>query len=331
MDFSEVLSRAWQIIWKHKVLWIFGIFASCSSGYYGGGTGNGGGGNFSGDNFTSPSGSENFRGLNDFFRQTFGNLKQGEIIFWVIVAVLILILLILVISIVSIFLGNVGRIGLIRGVVQAEDAVKNNTIASISFGELFRSSLSYFWRVFFLNLLVYLGWTVFTFGSIIILILSIIGICILIPYCCLLIPMGWLVALYVEQCNIALVAENLSLSKALSRGWEVTRANLGSLILMGLILILGGGFVSFVLALPFILGITFIVLNIIAEQGNNPMTWIIISAVCCAAYIPVLIILVGILRAYIQSAWTLTYLRITTPSTPVSPILPSLVESQEAG
>jgi len=96
-------------------------------------------------------------------------------------------------------------------------------------------------------------------------------------------------------------------------------------------LILGGGFVSFVLALPFILGITFIVLNIIAEQGNNPMTWIIISALCCAAYIPVLILLVGILRAYIQSAWTLTYLRITKPSTPVSPILPSVVESQEAG
>ena len=25
-NFGEVLSRAWQIVWKHKVLWIFGIF-----------------------------------------------------------------------------------------------------------------------------------------------------------------------------------------------------------------------------------------------------------------------------------------------------------------
>ncbi len=31
-NFGEVLSRAWQIIWKHKVLWIFGILASCSQG-----------------------------------------------------------------------------------------------------------------------------------------------------------------------------------------------------------------------------------------------------------------------------------------------------------
>jgi hypothetical protein len=37
MDYGEVLTRAWQIIWKHKVLWIFGIFAGCSG--QGGSTG----------------------------------------------------------------------------------------------------------------------------------------------------------------------------------------------------------------------------------------------------------------------------------------------------
>ena len=39
-NFGEVLTRAWQIIWKHRVLWIFGILASCGRG---GGGGNGGG------------------------------------------------------------------------------------------------------------------------------------------------------------------------------------------------------------------------------------------------------------------------------------------------
>jgi hypothetical protein len=33
-----------------------------------------------------------------------------------------------------------------------------------------------------------------------------------------------------------------------------------------------------------------------------------------AAYIPVLIVLSGVLQAYIQTAWTLTYLRLTSPS-----------------
>ena len=41
-SFGEVLTRAWQNIWKHKVLWIFGILASCARR---GGGGSGGGGN----------------------------------------------------------------------------------------------------------------------------------------------------------------------------------------------------------------------------------------------------------------------------------------------
>ena len=31
-NFGEVLTRAWQIIWKHKVLWIFGFLAGCGQG-----------------------------------------------------------------------------------------------------------------------------------------------------------------------------------------------------------------------------------------------------------------------------------------------------------
>ena len=41
MDFGEVLTKTWKIIWKYKILWLFGIFASCSGG--GGGGGGGGG------------------------------------------------------------------------------------------------------------------------------------------------------------------------------------------------------------------------------------------------------------------------------------------------
>ena len=38
-NFGEILTRAWQITWKYKVLWIFGILAGCTNG------GGGGGGN----------------------------------------------------------------------------------------------------------------------------------------------------------------------------------------------------------------------------------------------------------------------------------------------
>ena len=31
MDYGKILSRAWQIFWKYKILWVFGILASCSA------------------------------------------------------------------------------------------------------------------------------------------------------------------------------------------------------------------------------------------------------------------------------------------------------------
>ncbi len=31
MDYGEVLSKAWKIAWKFKVLWIFGILAGCGA------------------------------------------------------------------------------------------------------------------------------------------------------------------------------------------------------------------------------------------------------------------------------------------------------------
>jgi hypothetical protein len=43
------------------------------------------------------------------------------------------------------------------------------------------------------------------------------------------------------------------------------------------------------------------------------------AALCFLAYLPVLLVLSGILRAYIESAWTLTYMRLTNK--PVAPPL----------
>jgi uncharacterized membrane protein YgcG len=57
-NFGEVLTRAWKIIWKHKILWIFGILASCARGSGGGGNGGGGSRNYQ----TSPGGDMPFGG-----------------------------------------------------------------------------------------------------------------------------------------------------------------------------------------------------------------------------------------------------------------------------
>jgi len=70
MDIGEVLSRAWKIIWKYKVLWIFGILASCGQGGGGGGGGGNSGYRYSqGDPNVSPEIERFFFGIERFFQQ----------------------------------------------------------------------------------------------------------------------------------------------------------------------------------------------------------------------------------------------------------------------
>src|SRR5262249_35635735 len=135
----------WQITWKYKVLWIFGILASCSRGNGGGSGGNGYQTSRGGGNGNSPFGPEAER----FFNQA----GQWVTDHWWVVALIILAFILLLL--ISIFLGTVGRIGLVRGTLQAEEGAQ-----SLSFGELFSGSMPFFWRIFGLSFLVGLAFLV---------------------------------------------------------------------------------------------------------------------------------------------------------------------------
>jgi hypothetical protein len=297
MDFGDVLSRAWRIIWQHKVLWIFGILAGC------GGANGGASGNFR----TTFQGNELPPGVQRFFDQ-FATLPNWQIA--LIVGAIVLAALVLVVL--AIFFGTIGRIGVIRGTYDVEQGV-----ARLSFSDLFNDTLPFFWRVFGLNLLVGVA------GFFVVIILAVIfifftaitlgiGLCFIIPLICLLVPLAWLVGVIVEQAIIAIVVENLGLSDGVRRGWEVFKNNFGSMVVMALILYVGVNLiVGFIIALPLALVISPIVLG--AALGTNQALGrgLLTAAICFVLYLPVLIVLSGILRSYIESAWTLTYLRLT--------------------
>ena len=221
-NFGEVLTRAWQIVWKHKVLWIFGFFAGCGRG------GNGGGGAQSGGGGTGP-GTQPFPEL----QRTFDQIAQ-----WVqdnpwIIAVVVLIGLVLLI--ISIFLGTIGRIGLIRGTYQADTGAER-----LNFGELFSESMPYFWRVFGLSFLIFLiALLVFAplvlFGAL----TAGIGFICALPLICILIPVLWALSVVIEQANAAIVLDNLGIGDGLRKGWELVRANVGPIILLALIIFIG--------------------------------------------------------------------------------------------
>jgi hypothetical protein len=312
MDFGEVLGKAWKIIWKHKILWIFGILA---------GLGNGLGSNGSNRIRYSLQGNQ--------FPRVQSFILNIPLWVWLLVGLFIFLVMIIIF-----ILSTIGHIGLIKGTLHADEDT-----ASLSFGKLFNEVLHYFWRIFGLTFLVgvvsFIVVLFFVVPIIVIGIASIIGILCVIPLICLLFPISWLLSLFIEQSIIAIVLEDTGIFDGLSRGWNVVIKNIGVMILMALIIFIGGGIVNFVIALPLFLIITPVIVNLIASNGQAFGVGLIVSIILFIIYLPVLLVLTGIVKAYISAAWTLTYRRLTgkrplmpaviqvTPVEPAPPVVPA--------
>lgn len=298
MNYGEVLSKAWKIIWHNKVLWIFGIMAGCSG---------------------STGGSGNFQ-----FRQTMqdnGELSQQiqrfiesiPVYVWVLLALGVLLLIVL-----GLYLGTIGRIGLVLGTVRGDDGQQKQTL-----GKLWGDSQPYFWRMFLLNLLVgilslVIALIIFVPTVILTVLTAGIGVICLIPLICVLAIAVWVVSIIVEQAAAALVIENLGPIDALRRGWTVFRANLGALVVIALIISIGSFLISLVLAVPMV--ITLLPIMIQMMNGDpfsmTGITWASVGLL--ALYLPVLLVVNGIIIGYIRSVWTLCFRRLTAVSPPVS-------------
>ena len=239
-----------------------------------------------------------------------------------------------IIWIVTTFLSTVGKIGLIRGTAQLDGGAE-----SLIFGQLFSESTPYFWRI--LGLSVILALPVFLF-ALIIAAFVIFGIAasqgsdasglgffatfpLLIGCICLLIPVMLVLGVIFRQAENAIVLEEMGVMPALSRGWEIFRSNLGPIILMAIILAVIGFAVGFVIAIPIFVILFPAFIAFIAGEAQN-MTPLAIAGVCICLYIPVSLLLNGVAVAYTESAWTLTYMRLTKPQVAEPVVLPEANE-----
>lgn len=316
-NFGEVLTRAWQIIWKHKVLWIFGIFAGCSRGS-GNFRGNSGGGGTGGTGGQLPP--ELMRIL---------QIIQQNLATFIVVGCI----LVLLIWAITIFLSTIGKVGLIRGTYQAEGGTEK-----LIFGQLFSESTPFFWRVFGLSLIVSVpilvvfaaliaGFAAFAISASNGNDAARVGVFGLLPLLigcvCILVPVMFVVGMIIRQAENAIVLENMPVLPAISRGWEIFRANLGPIILMAIILAVVGVVVGLIVAIPILAVVVPAAITFAVNRAEN-WTPMIFAGVCLCLYIPVAWLLNGILTAYTESAWTLTYMRLTA-SPPENP--PAVLEA----
>jgi len=283
-DFGEVLRRARQIAWRYKSFWLIGsvislvsfVFASINLAH-----------NPAFSSLAVPS------AVNTQLRPILSNM------FLILLTVLSILLFVMGISIPSL------------GTVQLEQGNEK-----VSFGHLIRSVLPYFWRILVIVILVWMGMflaisiLITFFVSISFLTLGL-GLLCAFPLLLLLILGVILVYALMEEGVSAVLVDNLGVSNALRRAWELINKNPREMILMSLM--------SYVVAIAAIMIISIVMIIPIGGAVPNVQSFQTLSPniiLWTLAFLFFYAVVQGMLLTFLQSAWTLIYLRLTRLTTP---------------
>jgi hypothetical protein len=300
MNYGDILSRAWKITWKHKILWIFGILAAMGQG---------------GNNTSSfQADRSDYANLPSEWARSLdqaGNyLARLDWWVWVLAAVVFVVLLFVCYA-----LSTFGLVGLTAGTRQAGMSEEK-----LRFGGVAQLAKPYYWRVFGFNLLAGLAIVL----SILILVVPFIWLgvltdgvaaLLLIPiFCIVIIPGSIILGVVLRQAVIAMIIEDLGMRAGFSRGWQVVRHNPGPIVVMAIILAVGSGIVGFIIAIPVLLAFTPVIIPLITGAVDSLQTGVIIALALLCVYSPVMLAASGILATFTTAAWVLTYQQLTQPT-----------------
>jgi hypothetical protein len=271
IDYWSLVSRSLRIVWRHRVLWFFGFFATAGSG--------------GGFNWVEQGGPK----IRDFLLTN--------------PAVLVLIIVGLVILWLVLFIMNVISTGAVVAGVHAASEDRE-----VTFGFAWRQGLKAFWRLLGVSVLALIAFLFVTAlcavpvvlalfgGTSGIVIAIVIGAILLFPYLAFL----FLLAFTITYAEREVVLAGAGVFDAISAGWDITRHHiwksfvvwlvmLGSGIAYGLGLIL----VLLIVAVPFILiGLA----NVFVALVLGIPIGIVIVVVASGAF-----------GTYSYSVWTLAY------------------------
>lgn len=296
MNFGDVISKAWNTAWKHKVLWIFGFFASLLASSGNGGSNNGSGFTWREDFSSLPQQMPRF--FNNFgenITASFDGLGQGE---WIALGLGIFVIAIIFIAI-SLFLGHLGRGAVVKGAAMAADDSK------LKFGQLWKAGLHSFWKLVGLTGLTLVGILMIV---IVVVLLSVITLGVgAIIFACLALPIIIAVALWLVQTTVFIVVDDETVMNALAHAWTfVFEQHLGNYLLMGLILVFIELLAGIVIALPaLILGIPTALA--LFSNGGIAALGIVVAIIAVVIYLPFWIAAKGLLTSFTWSCWVYFY------------------------
>ena len=286
-DFGEILTRAFQITWKHKILWFFSALPTLVS----------------------------FLVFPIMFIPAFlleGNSRITPLFVDSPVYGILFFLFFIFIMLFSFVLYGVSSSAVILGTVRGDGGVER-----LTFGELFNDSKSYWWRVMGVMLLIGLGVSVvfFVLYGCMALIGAVtvgLGFICMVPLMLLMYPLMMVMYAIIEESQVAVVVDELGVTDAIRRAWELVRANFWRIVLISLVVYFGVSILTSVVMLP--LMSPFFLLPFFMESGMaepSPRTIMLFMGAFSLIFIPVMALVQGIALTYMKSAYTLVYLRLT--------------------
>jgi hypothetical protein len=241
MDYGRLFSRAWDITWEHKYLWVLGFLVAL---------GTGGGGGSGRANFNTGGGPGSGAQIENFLEQ-YGVLLAG------------LGCLLVIIGVILWLVRMVAEAGLISSVERIEQGSK------LTLGEAFSSGTPFLGRMVVLNLIIYLPVIVAAvLGAMSFLALggaALLGSAaaespeaffssfgILVPCLCLLVCVIVLFSIVISMiypfAARSAVLSNMGAIDSIRNGWSVFRSHVGEVLIIWIILIAIGLVFAFVAA-----------------------------------------------------------------------------------
>lgn len=286
-DIGDVMTRAWQITWKHKVLWAFSMFPILLSFLF----------------VPIVFIPMFFIGPNSLVNQQFVNEPYYISLF--LATNLFLIVL-------SLLLYTAGAAASSLGILRVENGREH-----LPFRDVFQDGLEYFWRILGVTLLMGVSVLVvflFLFSCMMLFSFATLGLGMICfqPFFLLMYPATLLAYALIEESQAAVVADNLGVTKAISRAWSLMRAHFWKFALITVIIYIAIFLLSSIIMLPLMIPFFFLPL-VMGSSGTNfdfqRLGWILMAL--SVLLLPVLAIVQGISLTYMKSAFMIVYLRLS--------------------
>ena len=290
-DIGEVLSRAGQITWRNKVLWLFSALPI----------------------------AVNFLIFPVMIVPMFllGFDSDGmPFIFENPIYIALFMLGNILISILGFVAYAVGSSSLTLGIVRAEDGD-----GSLHFRDLIKDGMKYFVRILGVGLLIGLTsslvFTVIMFGLILFGMVTIgIGFICAQPLLLLMYPLMMLLYALIEQSNAAVVTDDLGVMDAVTKAWNLLKTNFWRILLLSIIVYFAASILSSVIVVPFMIPFFFFPILFTepsqVESSFRMFGWIMLAF--GIIFLPIMALVQGVAITFMKSTYILAYLRLTRSS-----------------